>query len=185
MLDALPRPLCAALSELLRYPWPGLAAAAERCGARVAPGAAGAAPLVAFAAAVRKLPLETLQELYTATFDLEPACAPYVGHQLLGDGPQRGPLLAKLAELHAAEGFRPRDELGDHVAEVLAFLAVARPGAARDDLLRDGLLPAVDRMIAALAEAGANPYRELLRAVLELLRPAAALACAPARAEVR
>jgi nitrate reductase delta subunit len=185
MIDALPRPLCAALSELLRYPWPGLPDAAERCRALVAPGAPGAAPLADFAAAARRAGLEDLQELYTVTFDLEPAAAPYVGHQLLGDGPQRGPLLAKLAELFAADGFRPRDELGDHVAEVLAFLAVARPGAARDDLLRDGLLPAVDRMIAALPEAGGNPYRALLRAVLELLRPAAVATSAPARAEVR
>lgn len=184
MLDALPRPLCAALADLLRYPRPGLAAAAEDARRLVGRDDPGAALLARFAEAARRTPLEAMQELYTATFDLQPACAPYVGHQLLGEGPQRGPLLAKLAELHAADGFRPQEELGDHVAEVLAFLAVARPGPPRDDLLRDGLLPAVDRMIATLAEAG-NPYRELLRAVLELLRPAAAGADAPRRAEVR
>ncbi len=184
MLDALPRPLCAALSDLLRYPDAGLTAAVDRARALIGPADPGAGPLAAFAAAAGRTRLEALQELYTDTFDLQPACAPYVGHQLLGEGPQRGPLLARLAELHAADGFRPRDELGDHVAEVLAFLAVARPGPARDDLLRDGLLPAVDRMIAALAEEG-NPYRELLRAILELLRPAAVDADAPRRAEVR
>lgn len=183
MLDALPRPLCAALAELLRYPRDGLPAAADRARALVGPADPGAEPLASFAAAAQRTGLEAMQELYTDTFDLEPACAPYVGHQLLGEGPQRGPLLAKLAELHAADGFRPQDELGDHVAEVLAFLAVARPGAERDDLLRDGLLPTVDRMIAALAAAG-NPYRELLLAILELLRPAAVLADAPRRAEV-
>jgi nitrate reductase delta subunit len=184
MMDALPRPLCAALAELLRYPEAGLVAALDRAGTLVAPATAGAEPLARFAAEARRTRLEIMQELYTATFDLQPACAPYVGHQLLGEGPQRGPLLAKLAELHAADGYRPHQELGDHVAEVLAFLAVSRPGPARDDLLRDGLLPAVDRMIAALEEAG-NPYRDLLRATLELLRPAAAEADAPRRAEVR
>lgn len=184
MIDAVPRSLCAALSELLRYPWPGLPDAADRARALTAPAARGAEALAAFAAAARRAGVAELQELYTVTFDLEPAAAPYVGHQLLGDGPQRGPLLAKLAEIYSADGFRPRDELGDHVAEVLAYLAVARPGPARDDLLRDGLLPAVDRMIAALPEDAGNPYRALLRAVLELLKPAA-VARAPARAEVR
>lgn len=185
MLDALPRPLCAALAELLRYPDHGLPAAADRARALAGPADPGAEPLAAFAAAARRTGLHAMQELYTDTFDLEPACAPYVGHQLLGEGPQRGPLLARLAELHAADGFRPRDELGDHVAEVLAFLAVARPGAARDDLLRDGLLPTVDRMIAALSTGTGNPYRELLLAILLLLRPAAVDAGAPRRAEVR
>ena len=183
MLDALPAPSAPRWPSCCATPATACPAAADRARALVGPADPGAEPLASFAAAARRTGLAAMQELYTDTFDLEPACAPYVGHQLLGEGPQRGPLLAKLAELHAADGFRPRDELGDHVAEVLAFLAVARPGAERDDLLRDGLLPTVDRMIAALAAAG-NPYRELLLAILELLRPAAVLADAPRRAEV-
>jgi nitrate reductase delta subunit len=111
-----------------------------------------------------------MQELYTATFDLGPACAPYLGTHLLGeDSPVRGPLLATLAELHAAEGFRPREELQDHVAEVLGFVAMARPGPARDDLVRDGLLPALAKMIEALPDA--NPYREPLAAARAAAEP--------------
>lgn len=185
MPDAIPRPLCAALSELLRYPGaPGrdVALEAERALSLAGPRGAGAEALARFAAASARTAIPDLEELYTATFDLEPACAPYVGHQILGDGPERGPFLAKLAELHGREGFRPTEELGDHVAEVLAFLAMGRACATRDDLLRDGLLPALDRMIAGL-EDPRNPYRDLLVAALELLRPAA-VAAAPARLEV-
>ena len=64
----------------------------------------------------------------------------------------------------------------------VTYLTVKEAGF---DLLRDGLLPAVDRMIAALSTGAGNPYRELLLAILLLLRPAAVDAGAPRRAEVR
>jgi nitrate reductase delta subunit len=120
------------------------------------------------------MPPAALEELYTSTFDLEPACTPYLGVQLLGDeNPVRGMLLAKLVELYAAEGFQPREELADHVAEVLGFLAVAQPGTARDDLVLDGLVPALGKMIEGLGDRE-NPYREVLTAVREIF-PATAV----------
>jgi nitrate reductase molybdenum cofactor assembly chaperone NarJ/NarW len=177
--------LCAELARLLSYPCGDVAAAACRARDLAGPGTRAAAALARFAESSAAIAPSALEELYTATFDLRPACTPYFGAQLLGDdSPVRGPLLAKLAEVYAGEGFRPREELADHVAEVLGFLAVARPGPARDDLLADGLLPALGKMIAAL-DGLENPYRELLVAARDLLGPPAVAVGSDASAEVR
>lgn len=185
LFDDRRRRACAALSELLSYPREDLASVARRAAALAGWGTAEAAALSRFAADVEGHPPGDLEELYTSTFDVEPTCAPYVGVQLLGDGETlRGLLLAKLAELYAHEGYTPREELPDHVAEVLGFLAVATPGAARDDLVRDGLLPALEKMVDALEERG-NPYREVLAAARELLAPLGVATDARAAVEVR
>lgn len=183
MTEARQRSLFRALSELLEYPGAGVA---ERAGAAraLAEGAPAERPLSRFEAAVGRIPLDRLREIYTSTFDLEPACAPYVGHQIVGDGPLRGPFLARLVEVYAAAGFRAREELPDHLAEVLAFLAAAPPSAEREDLVRDGLAPAVERMLEGFRDRE-NPYRDLLVAVQELLRPGRAAARLPVQPEVR
>jgi nitrate reductase molybdenum cofactor assembly chaperone NarJ/NarW len=168
MPDLRHRQLCAAFSQLLAYPRGDVGGLACQAIALAGSWSPCAAAVARFAASVEPMPPTAVEELYTGTFDLEPACTPYLGVQLLGDeNPVRGMLLAKLVEVYAAEGFRPREELADHVAEVLGFLAVAGPGPARDDLVADGLLPALDRMIAAFGERP-NPYRDLLVAVQAL-----------------
>jgi nitrate reductase delta subunit len=182
MRDAPSRELLAALAELLSYPQRDAAPAARRALALAGSGAAAAA-LARFAAAVEATAPAALEELYTRTFDVSPACAPYVGAQLLGDdSPVRGPLLARLSEVFTADGYRPREELPDHVAEVLGYLAVARPGTERDDLVRDGLLPALARMLETFQDH-LNPYRELLLAVHGLLAPESAAPAIAAGAE--
>jgi nitrate reductase delta subunit len=160
--DARARELMGALGDLLRYPGSGLAEAARRA-AGLARGTRAGAALEGFAREAAGRPPASLEELYTATFDLDPACVPYVGHQLLGESPVRGALLAELMGVYARAGWAPREELGDHVAEVLSFLAVAPDGPERDDLVRDGLLPALEKMLEALPDRG-NPYRGLLEA---------------------
>ncbi len=183
MTDARQRSLCQALSALLSYPAAD-AAPRARAARDLAEGTGAAAPLSRFAAAAGRLAADDLREIYTSTFDLQPACAPYVGHQLLGDSPLRGPFLARLVEVYAASGFRAREELPDHLAEVLAYLAMAAPTAERDDLVRDGLLPALTRMLEGL-QGRENPYREVLIAVQELLRPGRSEPRGPAQPEVR
>jgi nitrate reductase delta subunit len=171
------RLLCGALADLLSYPR-GDVAALARAALPLAGHGPAAEALARFAAAAEAATPAALEELYTATFDLEPACAPYLGVHLLGDDdPRRGLLLARLAEVYAADGYAPREELADHVAEVLRFLSVARPGPARDDLVADGLLPALDRMREGLGASG-NPYGELVAAA----RAAAASMARPAPA---
>jgi nitrate reductase delta subunit len=108
-----------------------------------------------------------MQELYSTTFDLDPACAPYVGHHLCGDSPRRGTFMARLADVYRQDGFAgagAQGELPDHVAVVLRYLAAVPTGAERQALLEDGLVPALDRMLSAPLDDD-NPYRSLLAAL--------------------
>lgn len=169
---ALQPPALADFAEILSYPGPGAdpAAAARRCLDRVADHEARAL-LARFLARAEQAGPHEMEELFTSTFDLRPASAPYVGHQLCGESPQRGAFLARLAEVYQEEGFRPEGELPDHLSVVLRFLATARPGPAREDLLTDGLVPALERMLAELADPE-NPYRAVLAALRAALAPA-------------
>jgi nitrate reductase delta subunit len=181
--DARMRETLGAIGELLRYPCGGAAEAARRA-LELGRGTPAEAALARFAERAGAADAAALEELYTSTFDLDPACVPYVGHQLVGESPVRGPFLAELMGVYARCGYRPRQELGDHVAEVLGYLAVAPAGPDRDDLVRDGLLPALEKMVEALRDRE-NPYLGLLVAVQSTLTPPSRAAAPRARAEVR
>ena len=102
-----------------------------------------------------------IEEAYCAAFEFGSDTAPYVGHQLCADAERRGIFLAELAGRYAREGFAPSGELPDHFSEVLRFLAVARAGPDREELLRDGLAPAAARVAHSLQ----GPYRALVEAL--------------------
>ncbi len=155
----------AALAEfaaLFAYPRGDGAERARRCLA-VSPSE----PLRRFAQWLESADAGAVEEAYCAAFDLSAASAPYVGHQLCADPERRGLFLATLAGEYAREDFQPQAELPDHLSEVLRFLAVARDEEARGVLLREGLLPALDRIAAALE---GSPYRDLLEALREEAR---------------
>ena len=80
--------------------------------------------------------------------------------------------LARSPRCTPREGFRPQEELGDHLSEVLRFLAVARDQEARRMLLREGLMPAVERMASSFAPAS-GPYGSLLEALRAYVVPPA------------
>lgn len=155
-----------AFAELLAYPATDPAAAARRCHALVRDRAA-AAHLDAFAARAAAARPHELEELYSTTFDLDPACVPYLGHHLCGDSPQRGAFLARLVEVYRQDGFpaaAPGGELPDHLTVVLRYLAAVSGGEDRRALLEDALVPALDKMLAALEDPG-NAYRGVLSAL--------------------
>jgi nitrate reductase delta subunit len=152
-------------ADLLDYPGEATArralAGAELLAAHAPPAAPALTRFAGFAAEAGSARLE---ELYTATFDLNPLCFPYVGYQLCGEGRQRTLLLVRLQELYREHGFAAGAELPDHLTVVLRFLAAAAPGSEREALTADGLRPALAKMLAAFSEAG-HPYAELLRSL--------------------
>jgi nitrate reductase delta subunit len=162
------RSALAALAELLAYPRPEPDATTQALARarRDAPEGA-ASPLARFATWVERTGATEREEAYSATFDLAPKAPPYVGHQLCGESTVRGAFLARLVQIHAAYGFRTAGELPDHLSEVLRFLAVA-DGQERDELLRDGAIVAVDKMLEAMDRS--DPHRDLLVAAAAVLR---------------
>lgn len=141
----------AEVAPLLRYP--------ERL-----PESNGARHLDAFFDAIASSDLASLQSAYSATFDLAPACSPYLGDHVFGDEHRRrARLMAGLRARYGAGG----GELPDHIAEVLSFAPHFRDDEWRD-LASLVLAPALRKMNAALAESS-TPYRHLVAAVANML----------------
>jgi len=152
------------LAAALAYPTADLPAQASAC-ADALQGVhwRAARRMARFARFVAQTPLAALEEHYAATFDLRPVCYPYVGFHLFGETYKRGEFLARLNERYRASDFEAAGELPDHLGVVLRYLARTGDPA----LLSEGAIPAVLRMIAPLRD---NPYRDLLQAILAVLR---------------
>jgi nitrate reductase delta subunit len=164
-------PAAAALAAGFRYPGPGSAELlAEAVDAL--PGGLVRRHFEDFADAVTSIGLDRWEELHTATLDLGPRFAPYVGHAIWADNYQRGAFMAELAAAQAAAGVDPAGELPDHVEPVLRYLAVVDHPL---DELTEILPKALRSMEESLGRAEPdNPYRSLLDACIALaadLRP--------------
>jgi nitrate reductase assembly molybdenum cofactor insertion protein NarJ len=170
------------LSDLLAYPGPGLAVTASECAvALAAESPAAAERLARFASWARKAGTAASEEAYTAAFDLAPITSPYVGDQLFGASRERSFLLSGLRELRREAGIVEGVELADHVSEVLRLAAAPVPADVRDDLVAEGLAPALRKMLAALEEAR-HPWADAVAAALQVIettaRAEAGAACA-------
>jgi nitrate reductase delta subunit len=113
---------------------------------------------------------ERAEEIFTATFDLQATCAPYLGFHLFGDGYKRRVFLAGLSAIYSSRGFPTGRELPDHIAVVLRFLAASAADEQVREIAEDGLIPALAKMIGKFGDAG-NPYGNVLRALRMVLLP--------------
>jgi nitrate reductase delta subunit len=101
---------------------------------------------------------------------MQAVCYPYVGYHLFGESYKRGAFLARLNEGYRAHGFSAKKEQPDHVPVILRFLALGEKGDFSEALLREGLIPALDKMADTFGDNGGNPYGEVIRALLLLLQ---------------
>jgi len=166
------RQVFTSFADLLGYPASDPAPAARRCRDLVTSRTSAAAIGEFIRRAERARPFE-MEEIYSSTFDLDPACAPYVGHHLAGETPKRGVFMARLADAYRQDGFEGgtrTGELPDHLSVVLRYLAAVPSGPARQALLEDALVPALDRMLEALAGTE-NVYRPVLAALRAEVTP--------------
>lgn len=152
------------LAYLIDYPTPDVLTHVRECAALVkARHSRAARPMAHFRLFVEQTDFSRLEELYAATFDLKPVCYPYIGYQLFGDTYKRGEFLAQLNARCREHGFVPHNELPDHLGVILRYLARTWDA----DLVTEGVIPSLERMIEQLER---NPYRDLLRAILAVLR---------------
>lgn len=168
-------------ADILAYPRGDLLERARRCAARVAEANGEAGRLLrAFATFVAETPPGRLEEIYTATFDLEPSCFPYISYHLFGESYKRSAFVVGLRSCYRAHGFDVADELPDHLTVLLRFLATRHDAEAAGELIEDALLPALEQMLGSEADH-ANPYRGVLRALQRVLKGQAAPAITSAR----
>lgn len=110
--------------------------------------------------------LAALQEEYVATFDFNPATAPYLGHHLFGDNQKKGGYMIMLKQEFERCGYSPiGSELPDHLSVVLGFLAhLARQEgeAARRLFIAECVLPGVERIHTAFAARQDSHWKVLV-----------------------
>jgi len=109
-------------------------------------------------------PSKKLEETFTATFELQPLCHPYVGYQLCGESGQRTMFMIKLKELYRNNAYSSGQELPDHLSEMLSFISSTDDHQCRTELVTDALLPALEKLIIAIQNEE-HPYRRLLIAL--------------------
>ncbi len=121
-----------------------------------------------FAGFVAASPLAAVQEAYVATFDFNPATAPYLGHHLFGDNQKKGGYMIGLKQEYARHGFTPtNNELPDHLSMVLAFLAhLAREDrdGTRQPFIVKSVLPGLERLSTVFADRRDCPWQPLVEA---------------------
>lgn len=121
-----------------------------------------------FSSFVETSTLERIQEEYVATFDFNPAVAPYLGHHLFGDNRRKGAYLIRLKQEYGHHGFVPAgNELPDHLPRVLGFLAVlAERGedGVRRSFISECVLPGVERLSAGFSARMDSPWKAVVEA---------------------
>lgn len=160
------RAMYEALATALSYPAEGYSAAV-----RTLPGSLPldcATQAGEFAAAVEALPLETQQELFTQTFDLNPLCSLELGWHLFGENYERGLLLVRMREELRRADIAEHGELPDHLTYALRLLPTLEKDRAAD-FAGAIVMPAMVKMIQAMRGKN-NPYEKLLHSLAVVLR---------------
>ncbi len=151
------------LAALLVYPGSDYGARIERARQVLQGDAESLALLEQFAAAVKPLSLESLQELFIRTFDLSPVCTLEVGWHLYGENYDRGTFLVRMRQQMREHGLPESDELPDHLTHVLAVLA-RMVAEERPEFAARFVLPALAKMMAGFKNKQ-NPFENVMNAI--------------------
>lgn len=142
--------------------------------------------LVNFRTAIEAFSPERVEEVYTAIFDLNATCHPYVGYQLFGETYKRSVFLVELKEHYRTHSFTaPDNELADRLSVMLRFVSGCSDQELVADIIEFGFAPSLAKMtgkseptIKEPEQKEYNPYSSVLRAlqvVLDVEPPSAEL----------
>jgi nitrate reductase delta subunit len=159
-------PIYSALVALLTYPEADYPQRIE-ASVQVAPEECRR-PLEQFAAQMRGLATDELQELFTRTFDLNPMCSLELGWHLFGENYERGLLMVRLREELRRYELEESTELPDHLTHVLRLVERMEHETAAD-FVAACVLPALEKMLQAMRDQK-NPFENVLLAIRSLLR---------------
>lgn len=158
------------LSAITDYPQPGLEVKVRHCVELLDVSLPKAAKeLRRFLDFVEKEPQSRLEEIYTSTFDINPICAPYIGHHLFGETHKRGDFMVRLKGDFSVYDYSPEGELPDHLSVLLGFLSVLDDEHSARTLISECMLPALEKMEAGSSKDG-SAYHSVIRAVSLVLK---------------
>lgn len=150
----------ASFARLLDYPAGGVPQAPDA--AQVSPEVRGL--VEQFTADAAALGPGRLEEVYAATFDLQPECTLNMSHHLFADEWKRSAMLIELKSLFQRHALDHGSELPDHLCWILRLMATVP----EDDELREVrtrlLVPALEALNKRMP-AERNPYPPLLQAL--------------------
>ncbi len=112
--------------------------------------------VVEFEHFLRLLPddeLQVMQELFTRSFDVQSITTLDVGYVLFGDDYKRGELLANLNREHQGVNNDCRQELADHLPNILRLMSKLEDDKLLEELVQEIVAPAVAKMIGEFAPA--------------------------------
>lgn len=156
---------CLNFSTLLSYPGPQTKTTAAACLKQLQQTDVDAATAIGgFIDFLEAQDLPQIEELFTSAFDLQAISFPYVGYQLCGESQARTLFLLKLQELYKEQSFSSEGELPDHLSVMLRFIASIDDPTGNAEIISDGLLPALEKIIQGI-ETSEHPYRQLLCAL--------------------
>ncbi len=156
-------------AQVLEYPTPSLPDQVDKGISLLAFAHREATPMMdEFRAFLQDTSLESMEELYARTFDLQAVCHPYVGYHLFGDGSRRSFFMSGLKGHFKTSGFSSGNELPDHLSTMLRFASNCTTPE-REELVRECIMPAVERMVSGFEDDG-NPYKSVLEALLLFLQ---------------
>ncbi|MDM8558925.1 molecular chaperone TorD family protein [Candidatus Parabeggiatoa sp. HSG14] len=158
-------------SDLLDYPKPNLVEQTRTCIDELKKEYPQMAKKMgSFLNFVESTPSGRLEEIYTGTFDINPACYIYAGHILFGESFKRGAFMAKLSEEYQNRNFDKGTELADHVPILFNFLGTLdKNDSFADSLIFDCLIPVFQKMNTNFKDNSSNPYMPVLRSALVVL----------------
>ena len=108
-----------------------------------------------------------LEEAFTRTFDVNPACALEIGWHLFGEDYMRGQFLVRMREELAKYDIPESGELPDHLTHVLAVIA-AMPADEARHFSHACVFPALHKMQTSL-DKNESPYRHIIRCLILVL----------------
>ncbi len=158
-----------AISQLLSYPDEQTVESAELLYVILQTTLPEAAEnLSAFGKYLDQHELWEVEEAFTTTFDVNPACALEVGWHLFGEEYARGMFLVRMREELRKYGLTESAELPDHMTHVLAVIG-AMPTVEAKRFANACVIPAVDKMRQALATQE-TPYRYVVACLDAVLK---------------
>ena len=126
-----------------------------------------------FRSSIEQMSADRLEEVYTAIFDLNATCHPYIGYQLFGETYKRSVFLVECKEHYRAHGFTAPDiELPDRLSIMLRFVSVCTDAELVTDIIEYGFGPSLAKMVKTKEPtikepelSDENPYSDVLRAL--------------------
>ncbi|MEK7353521.1 MAG: nitrate reductase molybdenum cofactor assembly chaperone [Chloroflexota bacterium] len=170
MLSQENRQICQLFAEMLDYPGSRLRQAAKGCAIQLDNSFHSITePVRSFADFVNSQSLESLEELYTQTFDVTPATSLYLGYHLFGETPKRSEFLIRLIEAYEAHSFSSGIELADHLGIMLRFLSVSEDAEFTLPLIEECILPTLEKTQKELKKNNSE-YALVIGSLLAFLR---------------